>query len=111
MTSLLTNSINNENKTNTYILELRRHNIKVDIPDINVSCQNYIINNKNIVCPLSIIRNVFNLEGPWLIIIELKVLLLSSEKADEASDSFLSFIVIFLLSVSLLSFGSFTIYI
>lgn len=58
MTSLLTNSINNENKTNTYILELRRHNIKVDIPDINVSCQDYIINNKNIVCPLSIIRNV-----------------------------------------------------
>ena len=58
MTSLLTNSINNENKTNTYILELRRHNIKVDIPDINVSCQDYIINNKNIVCPLSIIRSV-----------------------------------------------------
>ncbi len=58
MTNLLTNSINNENKTNTYILELRKNNEKVLIPDINISTDQYIVYNKSIVCPLSIIRNV-----------------------------------------------------
>jgi len=58
MLSLLTNSINNENKTNIYISKLRQKNIQVLSPDINLSDSNYIIKNKNIICPLSIIRNV-----------------------------------------------------
>ena len=58
MLSLLTNSINNEAKTNIYISKLRGNNIKVLPPDINLSGSNYIIKNKVIICPLSIIHNV-----------------------------------------------------
>ena len=58
MTSLLTNAINNENKTNTYILELRKNKEVIITPDINISTNEYIVYNKKIVCPLSIIRNV-----------------------------------------------------
>ena len=58
MISLLTNSINNENKTNIYIAKLRQKNIQVYLPDINLSENKYIAKNRGIVCPLSIIRNV-----------------------------------------------------
>ena len=58
MLSVLNNAINNENKTNIYISKLRQKNIKVLEPDINLSTSSYIINNGNIICPLSIIRNV-----------------------------------------------------
>jgi len=58
MLSLLTSAINNENKTSIYIAKLRQKNIKVLSPDINLSKNNYIIDNQNIICPLSIIRNV-----------------------------------------------------
>jgi len=58
MVSLLTNSISNETKTNIYIAELRKHNIKVLLPNINLSENKYITRNKEIICPLSIIRNV-----------------------------------------------------
>jgi len=58
MLSLLTNDINNENKTSTYIAKLRQKNIKVLPPDINNSKEKYIIINNQIICPLSIIRNI-----------------------------------------------------
>ena len=58
MLSVLNNSINNENKTNIYISKLRQKNIEVLLPDINLSDNIYTINNGNIICPLSIIRNV-----------------------------------------------------
>ena len=58
MVSLLTNSINNEAKTNIYIAKLRQKNIKVLLPDINLSQNKYITKNNQIICPLSIIRNV-----------------------------------------------------
>ena len=58
MVSLLTNSINNEVKTNIYIARLRQKNIKVLLPNINLSKNKYITRNNNIICPLSIIRNV-----------------------------------------------------
>lgn len=58
MLSVLNNSINNENKTNIYISKLRQKNIKVLPPDINLSSTSYIIKDNNIICPLSIIRNV-----------------------------------------------------
>lgn len=58
MLSLLNNVINNENKTNTYIAKLRSKSIKVLPPDINISENNYQIKNNDIICPLSIIRNV-----------------------------------------------------
>lgn len=58
MVSLLTNSINNEIKTNVYIAMLRQKNIKVLLPNINISQNKYIAKNNEIICPLSIIRNV-----------------------------------------------------
>ena len=58
MLSLLTSAINNENKTSVYISKLRMHNVMVNTPDINLSEGNYIIHNKEIIAPLSIIRNV-----------------------------------------------------
>lgn len=58
MVSLLTNSINNEAKTSIYIAKLRQNNIKVLLPDINLSMNKYITKNNQIICPLSIIRNV-----------------------------------------------------
>ena len=58
MVSILTNSINNESKTNIYIAKLRQQNIKVLLPNINISENRYITKNNQIICPLSIIRNV-----------------------------------------------------
>ena len=58
MVSLLTNSINNESKTNIYIAMLRQKNIKVLLPNINLSKNKYLAKNNEIICPLSIIRNV-----------------------------------------------------
>lgn len=58
MISLLNNAINNEHKTSNYIAMLRRQNVKVLKPDINYSEDKYIIKNGEIICPLSIIRNV-----------------------------------------------------
>ena len=58
MLSLLNNVINNQTKTNIYISKLRSKNIMVLPPDINLSANNYIIHNQNIICPLSIINNV-----------------------------------------------------
>jgi len=46
MVSLLTNSINNEDKTNLYIAKLRQKNIKVLLPNINLSQNKYIANNQ-----------------------------------------------------------------
>ena len=58
MLSLLTNVVNNEEKTSTYISKLRQHDIKIMLPDINLSKAEYIINNQKIICPLSIIKNI-----------------------------------------------------
>lgn len=58
MLSLLTNSINNENKTKVYIAMLRQKNLEILLPNINISQNKYIIHNNQIICPLSIIRNI-----------------------------------------------------
>ena len=58
MISLLNSAINNEKKTSTYIALLRRKKIDVLLPNINLSTDKYIIQDGQIICPLSIIRNV-----------------------------------------------------
>jgi len=58
MVALLNNSINNELKTNTYIITLRNKGIKVVSPDINKSTDKYQVINNEVICPLSIINNV-----------------------------------------------------
>lgn len=56
---LLTNSIGNEYKTNTYLNRARKAGIKVLSPSINDSNSLYYVDdNGNIRCPLSIISNV-----------------------------------------------------
>ncbi len=57
-TSILNNVIGNENKTKIYISELKKNNIKILPPDINLSTDKYLITNNGILCPLSIIKNV-----------------------------------------------------
>ena len=57
-TAILNNVIGNENKTKIYIAELKKHNIKILPPDINLSDYKYIITSEGIRCPLSIIKNV-----------------------------------------------------
>ena len=58
MLSLLTSAISNENKTSIYVSKLRSKNISILPPDINLSDSNYTIKNKEIICPLTIIKNV-----------------------------------------------------
>lgn len=58
ITNILTNVINNDTKTNTYIYELRSRNEKILGPDINLSTNKYIAEKEGIRCPLSIIKGV-----------------------------------------------------
>ena len=55
---LLTNATGNDSKTNIYINRARRSGIKILCPDINESTNKYVVIDKAIRCPLSIIRNV-----------------------------------------------------
>lgn len=59
-TAILNNVIGNDLKTKTYLSELRRNNIQILPPDINLSSEKYIVlPDKNaVLCPLSIINNV-----------------------------------------------------
>ena len=57
-TAVLNNVIGNSIKTNTYFVELKKNNIKILPPDINISTNKYEIKNDSIICPLSIITNV-----------------------------------------------------
>lgn len=58
MVSLLSSATNNVEKTSIYIAKLRKQGVLVNKPDINKSTYNYMIYNKEIICPLTIIRNV-----------------------------------------------------
>ena len=56
--NLLSNVISSSTKTNEYILEVKKENIKIEKPDINISSDRYIVNNKTIYLPFSIIKDV-----------------------------------------------------
>lgn len=58
MKNLLTQAINSESKTKEYIYECTKYNIKIKQPDINLSTDNYIIVNNNIIYPLTNIKNI-----------------------------------------------------
>jgi len=57
-TALLNNVIGSEIKTQDYITEIRQNNIKVLLPDINISTNKYQVTEEGIICPLSIIKNI-----------------------------------------------------
>lgn len=57
-TALLNNVIGSESKTQDYITEIRQNNIKIILPDINISTNKYQVTNDGIICPLSIIKNI-----------------------------------------------------
>ena len=57
-TALLNNVIGSESKTSEYIREIRQSNIKIILPDINLSTNKYQATLDGIICPLSIIKNV-----------------------------------------------------
>ncbi len=56
--NLLSMVIGSEGKTKEYIYEAKKNNISVLTPNINISTNDYIINNQNIVYPLTGIKNV-----------------------------------------------------
>ena len=58
LANLLNNVIGSEIKTKDYMLEVKLNKIDILKPDINKSTNKYIVENQNIICPLSIIRNV-----------------------------------------------------
>ncbi|MBQ7140362.1 MAG: DNA polymerase III subunit alpha [Bacilli bacterium] len=58
LANLLNNVIGSEIKTKDYMLEVKLNKINILKPDINKSTNKYIVENQNIICPLSIIRNV-----------------------------------------------------
>ena len=57
-TALLNNVIGSESKTNEYIREIRQNNIKMILPNINISTNKYQATLDGIICPLSIIKNI-----------------------------------------------------
>ena len=56
--SLLNNCIGNDEKTNKYLQELKINKIKIIPPDINKSVDKYIVENNEVICPISIIKNI-----------------------------------------------------
>ena len=59
--AILNNVIGNSIKTNIYLTELKKHNIKILPPDINISTEKYEVYQNSVICPLSIITNVGSL--------------------------------------------------
>lgn len=60
MKNLLSNAMNSDKKTKEYIYECKSNNINIVLPDINVSENDYIIKNGDIVYPLNNIKGIFN---------------------------------------------------
>lgn len=58
MKNLLSLAINSETKTKEYMYECKINHIKVSLPDINISTDNYFINDEEIIFPLTNIKNV-----------------------------------------------------
>ena len=58
MTSLLSNVIGNDQTTNEYLNELRKQNIKILSPHIQISTQHYIYQNQSIYLPLLAIKSI-----------------------------------------------------
>ena len=58
MANLLNNVISSDIKTKEYLDEAKKLNVTIKKPDINISTDKYIIDNKNLILPLSIIKNL-----------------------------------------------------
>ena len=56
--NLLNNYLEDTNKKKSYINELRKHNIEVVVPDINISEKEFVIKNNKVVYPLEGIKGV-----------------------------------------------------
>ncbi len=57
----LLNSIGSDLKVTNYIKEMKKKGIKLIKPDINLSTNNWIIKNNNVVLPLNIIKGISNI--------------------------------------------------
>lgn len=67
ITYLLSMEINDSNKTKQYIYEAKKNNIKILMPDINLSNKKYEIEDKGIRYPLTNIKNVGILTTDFII--------------------------------------------
>lgn len=61
ITNLLNMSIGSEIKTNEYLLEAKKQNLKISKPDINQSGKEYKIIEEQIILPLSVIKGLSSL--------------------------------------------------
>lgn len=61
ITNLLNMSIGSEIKTNEYILEAKKHNLKIRKPNINLSFEDYRIAKDEVILPFSIIKGISSL--------------------------------------------------
>ena len=61
ITNLLNMSIGSEVKTNEYIMEAKKHNLDIEKPDINLSAEEYRIENNKLILPFSIIKGLSTL--------------------------------------------------
>lgn len=55
---LLNSTSVNDSKTNNYLMEAKKHNLKISKPDINKSTDSYIFNYNTIYLPFSIIKGI-----------------------------------------------------
>jgi len=58
ITNLLNMSIGSEVKTNEYIMEAKKHNLEIIKPDINLSFNDYKIENNKVILPFSTIKGL-----------------------------------------------------
>lgn len=58
MTILLSSVTGNESLTKDYMTELRKNKIKVLPPDINLSTDQYVFSDGNVICPLLAIKSI-----------------------------------------------------
>lgn len=58
ITNLLNMSIGSEVKTNEYILEAKKHNLEIVKPEINLSFNDYRIENEKVILPFSVIKGL-----------------------------------------------------
>ena len=61
MTNLLNMSIGSDIKTSEYLMEAKKHNLKIVKPSINISKATYYLKNGDVILPFSIIKGVSNL--------------------------------------------------
>lgn len=65
--SLLNTTSLSDDKTKVYLMEMKKHNIKINKPDINKSTNDYVINYNTIYLPFSVIKGISKIIGEKIV--------------------------------------------